>query len=49
LKEIFGTRADGQGMGLFNKYGVCAFSGNVGPKEKEGDMQTPEGFCKLVL
>jgi hypothetical protein len=47
LQEIFGTRADGKGVDLFKKYGVCMFSGKLGPKEKEGDMQTPEGFCEF--
>jgi len=29
---------------LFKKYSVCAQSGNLGPKFKSGDNQTPEGF-----
>ncbi len=29
---------------LFKTYPICYFSGNLGPKEKEGDRQSPEGF-----
>lgn len=29
---------------LFKRYTICDFSGFLGPKQKEGDMQTPEGF-----
>jgi murein L,D-transpeptidase YafK len=29
---------------LFRTYPVCAFSGELGPKFKEGDRQAPEGF-----
>jgi murein L,D-transpeptidase YafK len=29
---------------LFKTYNVCALSGKLGPKRKEGDLQVPEGF-----
>ncbi len=29
---------------LFKTYPICTFSGKLGPKQKEGDMQSPEGF-----
>lgn len=29
---------------LIHSYPVCATSGSLGPKRKEGDMQVPEGF-----
>lgn len=29
-------------------YPICAFSGNLGPKKKEGDMQAPEGFYHVT-
>jgi murein L,D-transpeptidase YafK len=29
---------------LFRTYPICAFSGALGPKLKEGDRQAPEGF-----
>ncbi len=32
---------------LFKQYAICAFSGHLGPKLKEGDRQSPEGFYKV--
>lgn len=32
---------------LFKTYNFCAHSGTLGPKVKEGDLQTPEGFYYL--
>ncbi len=29
---------------LFKTYNICSKSGTLGPKQKEGDLQTPEGF-----
>jgi hypothetical protein len=29
---------------MFRTYPICAFSGALGPKLKEGDRQAPEGF-----
>lgn len=29
---------------LFKTYHICYYSGNLGPKEKKGDLQAPEGF-----
>jgi ABC-type multidrug transport system ATPase subunit len=29
---------------LFQSYPICDISGNLGPKRKRGDLQTPEGF-----
>src|SRR5690242_1295061 len=29
---------------LFKSYRICALSGTMGPKRKEGDRQVPEGF-----
>lgn len=31
----------------FKAYPICSFSGALGPKQKEGDMQAPEGFYKV--
>ena len=33
-----------QTYSLFKIYDICYFSGNLGPKTKQGDMQSPEGF-----
>ena len=32
---------------LAKRYPIAAWSGNLGPKEKEGDKQTPEGFYEV--
>ncbi|MEM6823088.1 MAG: murein L,D-transpeptidase family protein [Verrucomicrobiota bacterium] len=32
---------------LFRTYPICTFSGNLGPKLKEGDYQAPEGFYSV--
>ena len=33
---------------LFKTYRICAFSGELGPKTKEGDNQAPEGFYSVT-
>ncbi|HEX7917029.1 murein L,D-transpeptidase family protein [Rudaea sp.] len=33
---------------LFRKYPVCKFSGELGPKQREGDNQAPEGFYSVA-
>jgi len=33
---------------LFKTYEICAFSGELGPKFKEGDRQSPEGFSTIT-
>ena len=33
---------------LFKTYNVCKKSGRLGPKIKEGDLQTPEGFYNVT-
>ena len=32
---------------LFNTFAICAWSGTLGPKLKEGDRQSPEGFYQV--
>ena len=34
---------------LFRRYPICTFSGALGPKLKEGDHQSPEGFYTVDL
>jgi murein L,D-transpeptidase YafK len=34
---------------LFRTYPICKFSGEPGPKQKEGDHQAPEGFYRVGL
>ncbi|WP_200913597.1 murein L,D-transpeptidase family protein [Devosia sp. Leaf64] len=33
---------------LFKTYNICAFSGDLGPKFREGDYQSPEGFYTIT-
>lgn len=42
------VRGDG-GYRLFRTYPICAYSGVLGPKLKEGDGQAPEGFYRVGL
>jgi murein L,D-transpeptidase YafK len=34
---------------LFRTYPICTYSGNLGPKTKQGDNQAPEGFYRVGL
>jgi len=36
------------GYKLFKTYAICAWSGELGPKIKEGDRQSPEGFYTIT-
>lgn len=36
------------GYRLFKTYEICAWSGDLGPKVKEGDRQAPEGFYTIT-
>jgi murein L,D-transpeptidase YafK len=37
----------GRNFELFETYPICAWSGQLGPKLKEGDAQAPEGFYTI--
>ena len=37
----------GERYALFGAYPICAWSGQLGPKEREGDLQAPEGFYTI--
>jgi murein L,D-transpeptidase YafK len=41
--EVWKARDDGR-FYHFKTYPICAYSGGLGPKLKEGDRQAPEGF-----
>ena len=41
--EIWKAKDDGRYY-LFRTYPICAWSGTLGPKVREGDKQAPEGF-----
>ena len=45
--EIWKQRADGQ-YALLKTYPMCRWSGQLGPKIKEGDRQVPEGFYTIT-
>ena len=38
---------DGERFSLFKTYPICSYSGDLGPKLKEGDRQSPEGFYSV--
>ena len=38
----------GKQFKLFKTYKICYFSGKLGPKTKEGDLQSPEGFYSVT-
>ncbi|WP_319518035.1 murein L,D-transpeptidase family protein [uncultured Martelella sp.] len=44
--EIWKQKRDGT-YGELESYEICAWSGKLGPKKKEGDRQAPEGFYPL--
>ena len=44
--ELWLQRADGR-YALFRDYDICKFSGELGPKLREGDRQSPEGFYRV--
>ncbi len=37
-----------KGWQLFQSYPICYFSGDLGPKLKQGDRQAPEGFYQVA-
>lgn len=41
--EVWKMKADGT-YGLLKTYPMCRWSGQLGPKRREGDRQVPEGF-----
>lgn len=44
--EIWKMKADGT-YALLKTYPVCRWSGQLGPKKREGDRQVPEGFYSV--
>ncbi|UJW83949.1 L,D-transpeptidase family protein [Devosia sp. SL43] len=45
--EVWKRTSSGQ-FKMFKTYEICAFSGELGPKIKEGDRQSPEGFYTIT-
>jgi murein L,D-transpeptidase YafK len=47
VMEIWKAKADNR-FDKIAQYQICAWSGKLGPKVKEGDRQAPEGFYNLT-
>lgn len=47
--ELWAESAQGRPWKLFRKWRIANFSGTLGPKLKEGDMQAPEGFYEVGI
>ncbi len=45
--EMWKQNRDGQ-YALLKTYPICRWSGDLGPKKKEGDRQAPEGFYTIT-
>ena len=45
--EVWKRNRDGQ-FELLKTYPICRWSGDLGPKKKEGDRQAPEGFYTIT-
>jgi murein L,D-transpeptidase YafK len=45
--EMWKQNRDGQ-FALLKTYPICRWSGDLGPKKKEGDRQAPEGFYTIT-
>ena len=45
--EVWKHTSSGQ-FKLFQTYNICAYSGGLGPKVREGDRQAPEGFYNIT-
>ena len=45
--EVWKINRDGQ-YALLKTYPICRWSGDLGPKKKEGDRQAPEGFYTIT-
>lgn len=46
--ELWGYDSYNQNYKLIKTYPICKKSGVLGPKTKEGDLQTPEGFYDVI-
>lgn len=47
--ELWMKPATEEEFKLFHTYPICYFSGDLGPKTKQGDKQAPEGFYAVGL
>lgn len=49
LIEVWLKPKDEKEFKLFKTYNICASSGELGPKRKQGDGQVPEGFYTIAV
>ncbi|CAN5311755.1 hypothetical protein BH10BAC1_BH10BAC1_17700 [soil metagenome] len=47
--EVWLKSKDESAFKLFKSYKICASSGELGPKRKQGDGQVPEGFYTIAV
>ena len=47
ILELWLQEKDKKTFKLFKSYPICKYSGDLGPKLKEGDLQAPEGFYSV--
>lgn len=47
LVEVYGKNKPDNSYQLISSYPICALSGELGPKRKQGDYQIPEGFYHI--
>ncbi|HEY0031182.1 MAG TPA: L,D-transpeptidase family protein [Bacteroidia bacterium] len=47
--EVWLRPKDQKEFQLFKTYAICASSGELGPKRKQGDGQVPEGFYTIAV
>ena len=47
--EVWLQSKDAKEFKLFKTYSICASSGVLGPKRKQGDGQVPEGFYSIAV
>lgn len=45
--ELWVRPVDGAQFELLKTYSICAMAGELGPKRRQGDQQTPEGFYAI--
>jgi murein L,D-transpeptidase YafK len=45
--EVWASGAPDEPLAHITTYSICAASGELGPKRREGDMQVPEGFYRI--
>jgi murein L,D-transpeptidase YafK len=47
ILELWVRSPDRQAFSLLKTYPICALAGELGPKRRQGDNQTPEGFYRI--